>query len=420
MRMLSDDAGFPQSGFCSFRATLRTRQGVLPANVYLMRKPASYTREDVVEFHIFGNPALHKSLLEELQALGARPAAPGEFTRRAFLNGRLDLAQAEAVEALIHAQDEAEYRAAQEVLGGRPSRRLHALREELLELSALVEVSLDFSDQDVEIISHADAMKRLLAIREGLRQFSEAADSGRVRRAAVRVAFFGPPNAGKSSLFNALLAKRRAIVSPHPGTTRDTIEAVLALEGTEITLIDTAGMRPPMDKIEAAAIERSYGAVLRADLGLCVIDASAPPSGEARDAVKALPPGRTMILLNKSDVAFSAQPIHDILPPGVETIEVSAFTGHGISRLVSRIRERIEGGMMDRRAGDIMVSARQTHLIRRAGEALDRALDEDRERLMDLLAGDLSDALGALTDLTGDDANEDVLDRIFSSFCIGK
>ena len=414
-------ASDPTDGtYRAFDASLTLKELALPARIYLMRAPASYTREDIVEFHTFGNPALLRTLMDELICRGARPAGPGEFTRRAFLNGRLDLAQAEAVEALIRARDENECRAALRALGGGLARALETARDELTALAALIELSLDFSDQDVEILSVAQAVERLAPIRRALAELAERRDAGRVARAGVRVLLFGPPNAGKSSLFNRILNQSRAIVSPHPGTTRDTIEAAAVIGGLDLLLVDTAGLRSPGDDVEALAVGRSRESLRGADIPLCVLDASTPPSAEARDALASAGPTRSLILLNKSDLGPCRPELSAILPKQTRAICVSAVTGAGIAELLGAIRERVESGRVDRAAGCLMVSARQSELLQRAGMALERASDCAGEQSMELFAADAREALQALAECAGGSVAENVLDRIFSSFCIGK
>jgi tRNA modification GTPase len=419
-RILAAPGARSKRNYRAFSARLRLNGTAVPARIYVMRAPTSYTREDIVELHTFGNPALQRALLDRLTSLGARPAEAGEFTRRAFLNGRIDLAQAESVAALIHARSQAEYRFALDLLGGALSRRIRAIRASLLELSAAVETSLDFSDQDVPSISHEEIAARLAPICVELAHLIAAESEGRLSTSSARAVLFGPPNAGKSSLFNAVLRRRRAIVSPHPGTTRDAIEATLALPSLELLLVDTTGLRPSSDGLEEAAISKSRGSVRRADLALCVLDASEPPGAETRESLQSLAPGRGMIVLNKCDLGPCHPRLAEILPRGVETAVVSAATGAGVKELLELIRKRVESGGVDRSAGGLMVSARQAHLLDRALDAMKHLLGEGRHQALDLAACDLGDALASLSELTGDAVTEDVLDRIFSTFCIGK
>jgi tRNA modification GTPase len=419
-QILAAPATLPMRNYRAFSARLDLDGTPVPARIYVMRAPTSYTREDIVELHTFGNPALQRALLDRLAGLGARPAEAGEFTRRAFLNGRIDLAQAESIAALIHARSQTEYRAALDVLGGSLSRRIGAIRTRVLELFAVVETSLDFSDHDVPSISHEEIVARLTPICVEISALIAGKTEGRLSPAFARAVLFGPPNAGKSSLFNAILRRRRAIVSPHPGTTRDTIEATMALRSMELLVVDTAGLRPSEDELETAAVSKSRPSVRRADVALCMLDATRPPDAETRESLESLPSDRGMIVLNKCDLGPCHPRLAEILPSGIERASVSAANGAGVKELLEIIRKRVESGGVDRSAGELMVSARQAHLLDRALAAMNHVLGQARNQAMDLVACDLADALASLSELTGDAVTEDVLDRIFSTFCIGK
>ena len=419
---------FPKTNYRFFDAEINLERLCLPSRMYIMRGPASYTREDIVEIHTFASPAIQQALLTTLTRSGVRPAEPGEFTRRAFLHGRLDLAQAEAVEALIHARNDAEYRAAAATLTGQLSGAIQAIREPLIDLAAAVEASLDFSEDDIEIISRRELADRLAPVRDEVQALIGSRSAGRLASSAVRAVFFGPPNAGKSSVFNAILRIHRAIVSPHPGTTRDTIEATTTLGDLELLLVDTAGIRPSDDDVETIAISRSQASLRQADVRLCVLDASQSPNKETRDVLMTLKPQRAMILLNKSDLGPPHGSLMDTLPEGVETFSVCATDGSGLEDVLAHVKERVEGGAVDRTPSEMMVNARQALLLERTLEALERACAAgDGPPHMDLAATDLREALECLAELTGasntaedDRVIEDVLDRIFATFCIGK
>jgi len=417
----SDKARLPRENYRAVSVAVNLDGILLPARLYLMRAPRSYTREDIVEIHTVGAPVVLDALMQKLLSLGARPADPGEFTRRAFLNGRIDLAQAEAVEAIVHARGEAEYRAAHSALAGHLSRRIRSLRHRLADLAATVAVALDFSDQDVEIISYDETLSRLRPLRASIEQLLAGRDEGRIGSHALRVVLYGPPNAGKSSLFNAILQRRQAIVSPHPGTTRDTLEATITTDGTEIVLVDTAGLHAPSDDLEAAAVGRSHTALRTADLDICVLDLSAPPSANVRETLQTLRATRTLIVLNKRDLGDCRPDLKALLPENVETVAVSATTGSGIDKVLHWLAGRLRQGGVDRAPVEFMLNARQTQLLHRARAAMERILTGDGgERTMDLLADDIADALRALSEITGDAVVEDMLDRIFANFCIGK
>ena len=412
----------PHDNYRSFAADISLSDiGNLPARVYVMRAPTSYTREDIVEIHTFGSPVVQSALLDVLTRHGARVAGPGEFTRRAFLNGRIDLTQAEAVQELIHARSEAEYRAAASALSGYLSRRTRDIRERLAELAAAVEVSLDFSDHDVEIISCREIVERLRPLHDEVRDLLAGREDGGLPCGRVRAVMFGPPNAGKSSLFNAFLGRRRAIVSPHPGTTRDTIEATTQLNGLELLLVDTAGLRPPCDEVEELAVSRSRDSLRHADLLLCVLDSACPPGPETHESLRAPERDRTMVLLNKCDLGPCHPMLEKVVPPGVETLSVSALDGTGVQNALNRIRARVEDGLVDRGPSELMINARQAGLLQLALEAMERALEgAGGPHSVELVADDIRDALTSLSQLTGESPTEEILDRIFSTFCIGK
>ena len=422
-RMLHSAGGgdLPRENYRAVSAALDLDGIRLPVWLYVMRAPRSYTRQDIIEIHTFGAPALIGALMEKLVSFGARPAGPGEFTRRAFLNGRIDLAQAEAVGAIVHAHAESEYRAAQAALAGHFSHGIGSLRAQLAKLAARVTVALDFSDQDVEIISPADTLACLQPMRSELADLLARRGEGRINSHAVRVVLFGPPNAGKSSLFNAILKRRQAIVSPHPGTTRDTLEAEIRAGGAQIILTDTAGLHRPADDLEAAAVSRAEDALQAADLALCMLDATARPSGNTENALQLARGQRTLVILNKCDLGPCRAEVKAILPTDVESLAVSAMTGQGVDAALSWIARCLRKDDVDRGPGRLMVNARQARLLRRALEAMDRALSaESCGTAMDLVAEDLTDALRALSEITGDVVTDDVLDRIFADFCIGK
>jgi tRNA modification GTPase len=364
------------------------------------RAPRSFTREDLVEIHLPGSAPLVDALLARLVALGARPARPGEFTLRAFLNGRIDLAQAEAVERLVAAEDAEERRAALAQLEGEMSGRLARIEEGLLDLRADVEASIDFAGEDIEIVSEAAARGRASALLAELRALRADCSLSRTRDERPTVALYGPPNAGKSTLFNAL-AGADALVSPMAGTTRDVLAADLDL-GVPARLLDSAGVRPSPDgELEAEGARRAKAAMEAADLVLLVADAS-----DRAAASPPLPPGVPFLLvLNKTDLADAG---------AAGGIAVSAKTGAGLAELRAAIRRRLAGGPA---GGRFRVSLRQQAALADAEAALDRALAASGAEFAAL---DLRAAVAALGAVSGRDVGEELLDRIFSRFCLGK
>jgi tRNA modification GTPase len=396
----------------------------VPAAVYFMRAPTSYTREDVVEFHIVGAIPVLRALVSALLAAGARMAEPGEFTRRAYLNGRIDLAQAEAVQQVIRARNEAELRLSLANLRGALSEQVEALRAELIALCAQVETALDFADQDIEPIGKGELAQGVSRIRRRIEELAAGGRSRAVRAEVPRVLFCGAPNAGKSSLFNALLQTDRAIVSPHPGTTRDLIEATLAVRDLELNLIDSAGVGATTDDLERLAAGRSEAAAQTADIILLVIDSSRPLAEADRTLLTAADPVRSLVALAKRDLPQACRaPEVQALAPGLDVAETSARTGQGVAELAARLREMILSGRADRGAAHYILEARHEAALREAAAALTRAGEiaatGDGLEFVALELRAALDALGVIVGPAGA-GTEDILDRIFAEFCIGK
>jgi tRNA modification GTPase len=373
----------------------------------VMRAPRSYTGEDVVELSCHGSPALLRTVIERLCAQGARLASPGEFTRRAFVNGRMDLAQAEAVALLIGARTERAVMLAARGVAGELGHTLRALREQLLDLMAGLEVTLDFPEDGVGIdpAKAAVAVEALLADVMALRQ---DAQRGRLVHAGVTVALVGAPNAGKSSLLNALVGRERAIVSDVAGTTRDVIEATIELDGIPIRLLDTAGIGAARDALEAEGIRRSRAAIEDSDLLLVVVDGSRPPSGAVLEETAARP---RIVVRAKSDL-----PTDPAAARLEAAVDVSAVTGAGLAVLTERIcRSMATGG-----GGELVASLRQMESLEALQVALIAARRALTEAPVEVALVDFKDALQHVSSLLGVDVGDAVLDRIFATFCLGK
>jgi tRNA modification GTPase len=381
--------------------------------------PRSFTGEDLVEFQLHGSPVLAALLLRHLVALGAREAGPGEFTRRAFLNGRMDLAQAEAVADLVESASAEAARAAMRSLEGEFSARIHALTEALTALRVRLEAGMDFPEEGVDDLDDpglAELLDRTLAALQELRR---AADRGRVLRDGLTLVIAGPPNAGKSSLLNRLAGYEAAIVTELPGTTRDLVREDILIDGMPVRVVDTAGLRNAEDRIEAEGIRRAHEAMRRADVILLVRDESVPGGVPADPAAPELPDGIPVIHVhNKIDIAGLA-PGERIDTEGGSRIRLSALTGEGLELL----RERLKAVAGHATGSGGAYSGRRRHL-----EALDRACgycDAARTLLgsgqsVELAAEELRRAQLALGEITGEFTTEDLLGRIFSEFCIGK
>ncbi|WP_031458458.1 tRNA uridine-5-carboxymethylaminomethyl(34) synthesis GTPase MnmE [Chloroflexus sp. MS-G] len=384
-----------------------------------MAAPHSFTREDVVEISCHGGALPVQLTLEAALAAGARLANPGEFTLRAFLNGRIDLSQAEATLDVIRAQTRAGLTIAQAQLDGWLAREVRAARQAILEPLAYITALIDFPEEGIEPQTVAGPIAQALATVERL---LAGAEQGMVLRNGARVVIVGRPNVGKSSLLNALLRVERAIVTPIPGTTRDTLEELANLAGVPVVLIDTAGMRTSTDPVEQIGVERAVAALTRADLALLVFDASQPltPEDEAMLATTADRP--TIIVWNKCDDPALPPPPTPHHPQCKAVVACSARYGHGIEHLAQTIARTLLGGTLPAMASTHLVSnPRHRAALRRAEEFL-RAAQETLAMgaATDLLAADLTGAANALGEITGETVGEDLLDMIFSRFCIGK
>lgn len=386
------------------------------------RGPRSFTGEHVAEVHTHGSPLIVARVVAACVAAGARHARPGEFTRRAYLNGRLDLTQAEAVADLVQAETEAARRAALALLAGGLTARLTALRERLLPVLAELEASVDFPEEGLEFATRSRLGGEIDAVRRDLAALIGSARAGRPLREGARVVLAGPPNAGKSSLFNALVGRERALVSPHPGTTRDTIEAAIDLAGIPVTLVDTAGLRAEADEIEALGIARTEGEVAAAGLVLFVADATAPDA--ARGAMARLGGAPHLLVVNKIDAA------NDDAVATVATrllhaarrgwCGVSTTTRTGLDALETLIARELGGGAS---AGSLLITHRRhAEALAEADAALAGAAQGIAGGLAcELLSADVAAAIAALDGIAGRRGmDEDLLDAIFAKFCLGK
>ena len=376
--------------------------------------PASYTGEDLVEYHGHGGLLVTRRVLEAVLGAGARAAEPGEFTQRAFLNGKMDLTQAEGVMDLIHAQSDLALRAANEQLGGAVGREAAALCEELVPTLAHVEAYIDFPEEGISPDTGRAMTERIGEVLKRASRLLATAEQGRILRQGARTVIFGPPNVGKSSLLNGLLGFERAIVSGTAGTTRDTIEEGLQVHGIPLCLVDTAGVRIDADDLEREGIRRTHAEMHRADLVIEVADGTLPVT--ARAQAGDVPPAAAKILVrNKSDL-----PVH---PSWVDAkaLPVSCLTGEGLESLRDQIRDLVfsRGAMsMDH---PVAINARHKACFERVTTHLSAALDAlGRDESPEFVALDLREALQALGEVVGQVDVEQVLDGIFSSFCIGK
>ncbi len=407
----------------SHRAVLRTlRDGddVLDqALVIPFVGPASATGEDVVELHCHGGRVTPRRVVDALVRAGARPAEPGEFTRRALARGRLDLLQVEAIADVIHAQSEAGHRLAQQHLAGELSAYIDAAKAQLVELLTLVEAAIDFADEeDVDVIAPAEVARRAVDVIGALDALLGTWNTGRLRHDGVRVAIVGAPNAGKSTLLNHLLGHDRALVTDVPGTTRDWLEEGWSLDGQLFRLVDTAGLRDTVDRVEALGVERARQIVDEADVAVVVVDATAPALDAA--LVEALRGRPWALVCNKCDLAAPAAA--DLGRGAVGRVDLSLRTGVGCDGLDDMLRALASAaGIADGEGGVAITRARHHVELLTAREALETAREGATIGVEhELMALDLRAALDALGRLTGAVTSDDVLRRILSDFCIGK
>lgn len=386
--------------------------------------PNSYTGEDSAEFHCHGSPVVLRELLSALFAAGARQAKAGEFTKRAFLNGRLDLTQAEAVVDLIDAETAAAARNAAAQLDGGLRRMLEPIQDALLDVSSRFYAVVDYPDEDIEDVRPEQIAEALESADESLTRLLATCRRGRVLKSGVRTAIVGRPNAGKSSLLNALAGYERAIVTDIPGTTRDTVEESVLCGGVLLRLIDTAGIRDTEDAVERKGVERSRAALEGADLVLAVVDGSAPATPEDMEVLR-LTAGspRRITVFSKCDL-WDAK----VLPAGVAdggpglplSVAVSSVTGEGLDKLEAAVAALFPAGDPGE-SGGLLTDQRQEEAARRAREAVRRAGEALAAGLTpDAVLTDVEEALDALGELTGRTAREEIVSRIFSRFCVGK
>jgi tRNA modification GTPase len=386
----------------------------------IFRAPASYTGEDLVEISCHGGTLVTRRGYELLLANGARAAEAGEFTQRAFLNGKMDLTQAEAVMDLIHAQSDLAMRAATQQLGGRIGQLAERLREDLIQLLAHLEAHIDFPEEDIDPDTGKAFVARMGSLQAQLRSLLDTAEHGRILRHGVRTVICGAPNAGKSSLLNLLTGFERAIVSPQAGTTRDTIEEVLHIHGLPFVLVDTAGLREhTSDFIEAHGMERARKELAQADVILEVVDATLPPSEVHR---LSLPEGKRghILVLNKSDLGADAA-WSATFSPSQSAVALSCSTSSGIEALRAAMRDAVWRGVDPASSQLVAINARHQSCFLRAAHSLEAAKSAmGEETAPEFVALDVRDALQAVGEVTGRVDVEEILGAIFSQFCIGK
>lgn len=389
------------------------------ALIVYMKAPRSFTAEDVVEVHSHGGPVVLGLLCEACVRAGARMAAPGEFTKRAFLNGRLDLTQAEAVLDTIRAKSAIGLRMAQRHLHGELAREVDGARSILLGVLAHVEAGIDFVEEDITFVQREELERAIKRAAMVIGKLEATARDGRVLREGARVVIVGRPNVGKSSLMNGFLKQERAIVTPVPGTTRDVIEESIDLDGVVVRFVDTAGIRETTDLVEQEGIRRTQSAQTDADLVLVVIDGHANLTDEDRQILKTVSNSNYLIAMNKGDLAQAVG--RSDLPFGAEVFVTSAKTGLGLEELKVAIRARLVSPGFEVNEDLVVTNVRHRTALRCAQDSLAHASESVRMGLAgELIAMDLRVAADALGEITGTITTDDILDKVFAEFCIGK
>lgn len=390
--------------------------------VSVMLAPHTYTKEDIVEINCHGGMLVTKRVLQAVLDAGARHAEPGEFTKRAFLNGRLDLTQAEAVIDLIHAKTEVSRQGAVDQLEGRLKTRVREMRNDVLDMIASIEAVIDYPEHDVEAETYQSMEQKSVALKEKMETLLSHADRGKILREGLQTVIVGKPNVGKSSLLNWFLEEERAIVTDIPGTTRDTVEEYINLDGIPMKIVDTAGIRETGDIVERMGVEKSKAYAKQADLILMMLDGSRPLDEEDKEILAFIKGMPALVLLNKSDLAqeLSLAELTDYLPKG-QILPISVKCSTGFDALIAAVKEMFFKGEAATAEDTLLGNIRHKNALLRAKEAMERCLVTIRTRMPeDFISMDLQEANDALGEITGDVANEEIIDRIFTKFCLGK
>ncbi len=389
-------------------------------------KPHSYTTDDIIEISAHGSPVVQRHIVELCVAAGARLAEPGEFTMRAFLNGRIDLTQAEAVRDLIDSQTLYQAKVAAQQLEGALSRRLQPVKQKLVELIALLEAGIDFAEDDVSVPQNAIILERIATVRTPLEELSASFAYGKIVHEGLTLAIVGRPNVGKSSLFNRLVERERAIVTATPGTTRDLVSETVAIEGIPVKLVDTAGIREALDEAESIGIRKSMEALADADVVLIVVDASSAKTTEDERLMKQVEGRPAIVVANKCDLARSHRELGVRIQESADEnpasyVFTSALTGEGIAELKAEILHHVGSAAGAQAESGFLTNVRHHGLVQDSLTALDAATNALGNKVPhEMLLLDLYSALRPLDAITGATTTDDILNLIFSTFCIGK
>ena len=387
-----------------------------------MKGPKTYTAEDVVEINCHGSMVSLRKTLALVLRKGARLAEPGEFTKRAFLNGRLDLSQAEAVIDMIRAKTDKSFDVAVSQLEGRLSLKVEEIRQKLLDLLVDITVNIDYPDEDIEEMTYEKLEESIVETQDMIEKLLATSSTGRMIREGIKIAIVGKPNVGKSSLMNGLLKETRAIVTDIPGTTRDTIEEVLSIRNIPVYLVDTAGIRETSDKVEKMGIEKSKEAFNQADFILFLLDGSRPLEEEDLQIMELLGARKCLVLINKRDLgeAISIEEIAAKLPAS-QVIEASLLKGQGITEIEDAVEDLVYGGEIVQKESMMVNNVRHIELLQQAVKSLTDALHmSERREALDFIEVDVKNAYERLGEIIGETVSDDIINEVFARFCLGK
>ena len=384
--------------------------------------PKSYTTENMCEINSHGGIIVEKKILELCLKNGADIAEPGEFTKRAFLNGRMDLAQAESVIDLINSKSDNEAKASINQLEGNLSKKIHEIRDKILDVMADIEANIDYPEYDIEEVTNKKIEKVLSEIKQDLTCLSDSFKNGKILKEGVKTIILGKPNAGKSSLLNSILNEERAIVSEYAGTTRDTIEEFVSVDGISLKLIDTAGIRKTDDKIEEIGVKRALKLSEDADLIIAIFDGSKELDEEDLEILKIIKNKKSIILLNKKDIGDCKLEDNEIIRNASENIiKISAKTGDGVEDIYKKIAQMFKTNEIQMNDGVIITNIRHKNQIDKAIRSVEEAIESNNSGLpIDIVSIPIKQILNDLSAITGEDVSEDIINEIFSKFCLGK
>ena len=387
-----------------------------------MKGPKTYTAEDVVEINCHGSMVSLRKTLALVLRKGARLAEPGEFTKRAFLNGRLDLSQAEAVIDMIRAKTDKSFDVAVSQLEGRLSLKVEEIRQKLLDLLVDITVNIDYPDEDIEEMTYEKLEESIVETQDMIEKLLATSSTGKMIREGIKIAIVGKPNVGKSSLMNGLLKETRAIVTDIPGTTRDTIEEVLSIRNIPVYLVDTAGIRETSDKVEKMGIEKSKEAFNQADFILFLLDGSRSLEEEDLQIMELLKERKSLVLINKRDLgeAISIEEIAAKLPAS-QVIEASLLKGQGITEIEDAVEDLVYGGEIVQKESMMVNNVRHIELLQQAVKSLTDALHmSERREALDFIEVDVKNAYERLGEIIGETVSDDIINEVFARFCLGK